>query len=132
MPLYVSSSLYCMKSACWDVGILPRKDEYFLLLKRNIKITRAPVLTLVHIIYLWILPSQLSLWLICGVWVNRQPEYNQVFAVISGRCGISLILFSPEFDMTNGVLLPLVLTYVLSTLLRNRHRSIQLGFNPEK
>lgn len=132
MLLWVGRCHYCMKSACLGKGTLPRKGEVFSSGKRSIKITGATFLPPVCIIYLLIFTSQLTRWPICGVGVNRQNERKQVFTVISGRCGASLIPFSPEFDMMNGGLLPFVLTYVFTTALRNRHKSIQLGFDPEK
>ena len=132
MLLWVGRYHYCMKSACLGIGTLPRKGKVFSSGKRSIKITGAPFLPPVCIIYLLILTSQLTLWPFCGVGVNRQKEHKQVFTVIAGRCGTSLIPFSPGFDMTNGVLLPFVLTYVFTTVLRNRRKSIQLDFSPEK
>lgn len=100
---------YCMKTAWPGVGALPWKDEVFSSGKRSVKITGAPFPPPVHIIYLLILTSQLTLWPICGDGVNGQNEHKRVFTVISGRCGTSLIPFSPEFAMAwqMGVYCPL-------------------------
>lgn len=132
--LWVGRYHYCMKTAWRGVRALPWKDEVFSSGKRSVKITGAPFPPPVHIIYLLILTSQLTLWPICGVGVNRQNEHKA-----SVYCDIWEVWhffdsIQPRVwhGMTNGGLLPFVLTYVFTTVLRNGRKSIQLGFDPEK